>query len=493
MATRTTGEPRAAPLAVGDKPDLSKVEIEQHFTQPPARYCATEAKPHQEDGGARHRPALDLCGNIWRRSRTGLTAPRRSGAASGDRGRIVTAFLESFFSRYVEYGFHRPSRGTARPHLGRRDRLQAGAARLLARFHHRDRGDQGSPRLRGAGRAQRAPRRPHLPAPARWRRPTPLPDLRHGHAIAQARKSSAPSSAARTIPSASTPCSSPMRRRASPPRPRPAMACSAPIPKAAKSSSQSGRFGPYVQLGEGKEPKAQLAAEGVGGERASPDAGQGAAACSNCRARWACIPKPVCRSARPWPLRAVPAAYGKYAKPAEVEEVFTVGLNRAVDLIAQKAAGGGRGGRGASQAAIKSFEHDGGPITVRAGRYGPQCDQGKVNATIPKDTKPEDVTLEQAIALLAARAEGDGPQGEEGAGQEGGAEEKRLPRPRPKPPPRRPPPPRRRRQRRSRTPRTCRSSGTPLASADGARDEPEPVVERDLAHQRLAIPFSRRA
>src|SRR5690606_39152954 len=99
---------------------------------------------------------------------------------------------------------------------------------------------------------------------------------------------------------------------------------------------------------------------------------------------------------------------GKYANLPDVEEVFTVGINRAVDLIAQKAAGGFKRGGSAAIAAIKSFEHDNGPITVRSGRYGPYVNQGKINATIPKDTKPEDVTLDQALALIAARAEATG-------------------------------------------------------------------------------------
>src|SRR5690606_393415 len=87
------------------------------------------------------------------------------------------------------------------------------------------------------------------------------------------------------------------------------------------------------------------------------------------------------------------------------EEVFTVGLNRAVDLIAQKAAGGGRFGKGrAAPAAIKTFEHADGAITVRDGRYGPYVNQGKVNATLPKSLAPADVTLEQALELIAERA-----------------------------------------------------------------------------------------
>jgi DNA topoisomerase-1 len=43
-------------------------------------------------------------------------------------------------------------------------------------------------------------------------------------------------------------------------------------------------------------------------------------------------------------------------------------------------------------------------VTVHSGRYGPYVKHGKINATIPKDTKPEDVTMEQAIELIAARA-----------------------------------------------------------------------------------------
>jgi DNA topoisomerase-1 len=93
---------------------------------------------------------------------------------------------------------------------------------------------------------------------------------------------------------------------------------------------------------------------------------------------------------------------GTYANLPDVEEVFTVGLNRAVDLIAQKAAGGGRGNRSAP-AAIQTFEHADGPITVRAGRYGPYVNQGKVNATLPKELKPEDVTVERALELIAAK------------------------------------------------------------------------------------------
>src|SRR5690606_1924970 len=94
---------------------------------------------------------------------------------------------------------------------------------------------------------------------------------------------------------------------------------------------------------------------------------------------------------------------GKYANLPEVEEVFTVGLNRAVDLLAAKANGAGR--RNAPSVIAPPAEHpEGGPVTVRDGRYGAYVNHGKVNATLPRELKPEDVTLDKALELIAAKA-----------------------------------------------------------------------------------------
>ena len=163
---------------------------------------------------------------------------------------------------------------------------------------------------------------------------------------------------------------------------------------------KSGRFGPYVQLGEGKEPK-----------RSSLPKGWEPASITLERAlKLLTLPRLVgLHPESKEPISAGLGRYGpfilhdgKYANLSDFEEVFTVGLNRAVDLLAAKAAGGG--GRRGTPAAIATFEHADGPITVRPGKYGPYVNQGKVNATLPKDLKPEEVTLEQAIELIAARA-----------------------------------------------------------------------------------------
>jgi DNA topoisomerase-1 len=95
--------------------------------------------------------------------------------------------------------------------------------------------------------------------------------------------------------------------------------------------------------------------------------------------------------------------WGKtYANIRDPEEVFTIGMNRAVELLAQKAS---RGGRGAAAKPLRDLgEHpDGGSVAVYAGRYGPYVKWDKVNATLPKELEPEAVTLEQALELVAAK------------------------------------------------------------------------------------------
>jgi DNA topoisomerase-1 len=97
---------------------------------------------------------------------------------------------------------------------------------------------------------------------------------------------------------------------------------------------------------------------------------------------------------------------GVYANLADFEEIFTIGLNRAVDLIAEKQAA--RGGRG-QQSALKDLgahPDGGGNVLVMDGRYGPYVKFGKINATLPKEITPDAVTMEQAVELIAAKGGG---------------------------------------------------------------------------------------
>jgi len=391
------------PLAVGDKPALETVEIEQHFTQPPARYTEASLIKKMEELGI-GRPSTYAATLTTLKDRDYVRLEGRA-LHPEDRGRIVTAFLESFFSRYVEYGFT-ANLEEQLDHISAGDLDYKQVLRdfwrdfthavedikdlrvsevldalndLLADHIFPPRPDGGDPRKCphcGTGTLSLK-----LGKFGAFIGCSNYPECRYTMQLSDAATGQSPEAAAGEGVLGTDPESG------------------------EEVFLKSGRFGPYVQLGEGKDPK-----------RSSLPRGWDAAALTLERAlQLLSLPREVGRHPEDnEPISAGIGRYGpfvlhngKYANLPDVEEVFTVGLNRAVDLLAQKAAGGGRRGA-AAQPAIKTFEHEGGPITVRSGRYGPYVNQGKVNATIPKDTKPEDVTLDQAIALLAARAEAAG-------------------------------------------------------------------------------------
>ena len=97
---------------------------------------------------------------------------------------------------------------------------------------------------------------------------------------------------------------------------------------------------------------------------------------------------------------------GTYANLESVEDVFTIGINHAVTLIAEKLAGGkGRFQRTKAKVLKDLGEHpDGGKMEVLDGRYGPYVKYGKINATVPKGKEPTELTAEEAIQLIAERA-----------------------------------------------------------------------------------------
>ncbi|HUG63511.1 MAG TPA: type I DNA topoisomerase [Methylomirabilota bacterium] len=165
---------------------------------------------------------------------------------------------------------------------------------------------------------------------------------------------------------------------------------------------RKGRFGPYVQLGEGEKPK-----------RGSLPRGWSVEAMDLEKAlRLLELPREV--GVHPETGKTIEANIGRYgpyvahdgvyANLDSVDEVFSVGLNRAVSVLAEKKEKGARG-RGAP-AALKSLgDHpDGGEITVRDGKYGPYVAWGKIYATLPKGTDPQGLTLDQALPMLAEKA-----------------------------------------------------------------------------------------
>jgi DNA topoisomerase-1 len=92
-----------------------------------------------------------------------------------------------------------------------------------------------------------------------------------------------------------------------------------------------------------------------------------------------------------------------YANIGDIDEVWSIGMNRAVEELAKKAARGGRGSAAAPLFELGEHPSEGGSVNVMSGKYGPYVKWGKVNATIPKDVEPEKVTMDMAVALIVEK------------------------------------------------------------------------------------------
>ncbi|WP_088309957.1 type I DNA topoisomerase [Novosphingobium sp. B 225] len=163
-----------------------------------------------------------------------------------------------------------------------------------------------------------------------------------------------------------------------------------------------GRFGPYLEMGSGKDAKRGNIPKDVG----------------ELTLDWAVklIDLPRVLGNHPEtgePIVASIGKYGpyllhdgKYAKLRGTAEVFEVGMNAAVVRLAEAAAGGGRGTRTAAEP-LKTFgphPESGGEMKLMAGRYGPYVTDGTTNATLPRDKQPEALTAEEAIVLITEKA-----------------------------------------------------------------------------------------
>jgi DNA topoisomerase-1 len=171
---------------------------------------------------------------------------------------------------------------------------------------------------------------------------------------------------------------------------------------------RTGRFGPYVQLGEGTEDeKPKRSSLPKGADAATLDLDYAVKLLS--------LPRAV--GLHPESGKPITAGLGRYgpfilhdgmyANVDGIEEVFSVGVNRAVALLAEKAAGNKSRFQRAKPTVLKDLgEHPdgGGKMEVLSGRYGPYVKHGAVNATIPNGKDPAAISVAEAVELIAARA-----------------------------------------------------------------------------------------
>ena len=321
-----------------------------------------------------------------------------------DKGRLVTAFLESFFSRYVEYDFTADLEEKL-------DLISAGKLEwkdVLRDFWREFIGavnDIGDLRITQVLDALNDLLGPHIfPDQGQGGDPAACPVCAAGRLSLKVGKFGAFIGCSNYPDCRFTRAARRDQRRRRPLTPK--RKCSAPIPRPASTS----RSAPAASVltsslasSNGKE-KPKRASIPKGTDPQSLELRQALALLS--------LPREV--GLHPETGKPIVAGFGrygpyiqhdgKYASLGGPEEVFEVGINRAVSLLAEKAASS-RAPRGAS--VIKELgEHPelGGKVQVLTGRYGPYVKHGKVNATIPRDREPEQVTMEEAVELIAARA-----------------------------------------------------------------------------------------
>ncbi|MGA7544840.1 MAG: type I DNA topoisomerase [Methyloceanibacter sp.] len=387
-------------LAKGDTLDARKIEAKQHFTEPPPRYSeATLIKKMEELGIGRPSTYASTLNVL--RDREYVRIDKRR-LVPEDKGRLVTAFLESFFKRYVEYDFTADLEEKL-------DRISAGdlewkdVLRNFWREFIAAVNDIGDLRITQVLDALNDMLEPHIfPGTGDGGDPRACPSCNAGRLSLKIGKYGA------FIGCSSYPDCRFTRQLADTGDKGSAIGSEGkPLGTDPASGLEvtlrTGRFGPYVQLGEnGKEkPKRASIPKGTDPESLELDAALALLS----------LPREI--GLHPETGKPILAGFGrfgpyvqhdgKYASLGATTEVFEVGINRAVSLLAEKAAGRVR--RGAS--VIKALgEHPelGGKIEVLSGRYGPYVKHGKVNATVPKDRDPEQVTLAEAVELIAERS-----------------------------------------------------------------------------------------
>src|SRR6478736_505319 len=386
----------------GDSPAKLGVAADQHFTQPPPRFSEASLVKRLEELGI-GRPST-YASTIQVLKDRDYVRSEKNRVFAEDSGRLLTAFLARFFQRYVGYDFTAEMEEELDDVSGGRAAWKAVLAAFWRDFKPKSDevmerkpsevtevldeflSDYLFPQQEGGGDPRQCPK-----CVADGREGGRL-SLRGGKFGAFIACSNYPECAfRRTFGQPGDDGADENESMGTDP------ASGLPVTR------RTGRFGPYIQLGEGKEAK-----------RAS-------------------IPKDLPEFDFDWALKLLSlpreigshpetgnpitasigrygpylAHDGKYAKLSSTRDVFETGMNAAVTLLAEAAnrSGGARGGAKAEPIkTLGAHPTSGGEMKVMPGRYGPYVTDGATNATLPKDIKPEDVTEEQAIALIDARA-----------------------------------------------------------------------------------------
>ncbi|OPF93706.1 type I DNA topoisomerase [Rhodopseudomonas palustris] len=375
--------------------------VTQHFTEPPPRFSeASLVKRMEELGIGRPSTYASILQVLKDRGYVRLEKKRLHGE---DKGRVVVAFLESFFTRYVEYDFT----AGLEEDLDRISNNEVSWKQVLSDFWRDFIGAVDEIKdLRVAQVLDVLDEMlgPHIyPAREDGGDPRQCPSCGTGKLNLKAGKFGAFVGCSNypecryTRPLASDSAGDADRVLGTDPD------------SGLEVAVKSGRFGPYIQLGEAKDY-----AEGEKPKRAGIPKGTSPSDVDlEMALKLLALPREVGKHPETGqPIKAGIGRFGPYVQHEKTyasleagDDVHTIGLNRAVTLIAEKVAKGPSKGRFGSDPGKALGDHPSlGAVAVKKGRYGAYVTAGGVNATIPNDKTEDTITLPEAIALLDERA-----------------------------------------------------------------------------------------
>ena len=388
----------------GDAPAKKAVNAEQHFTQPPPRFSEASLVKRMEELGI-GRPSTYASTIQTLKDRDYVTVEKNR-FTPNESGRLVTSFLERFFERYVSYDYTAGLEESLDDVSGGRAGWQAvleafwkdfkpktaevmeqkpsdvtkALDEFLAPYLFPDKGDGTDPRLcpvcQEGALSLRGGKFGAFIACSNY------PECKYTRRFAQAGGANDGADAGPIV-------------------------LGTDPESGLEVSKRSGRFGPYIQLGEGKEARRGSIPKDVPAD--DIDLAMALKLVS--------LPRTVgLHPETGQPITASIGRYGpyllhdgKYGRLTSTAEVFEVGMNAAVVKLAEAAEA--KGNRGGGREPLKVFGTS--PVTEKEvrlmeGRFGAYVTDGVTNATLPKSADPSEMTLESALVLLAER-EAKGP------------------------------------------------------------------------------------
>ena len=399
---------RLPPMNEGEDAGLTSVDPEQHFTQPPPRYSeASLVKQLEKLGIGRPSTFASILKVLQDRDYVRLEKRR---FVPEDRGRLVTAFLANFFRRYVEYDFTADLEQQLDEISGGREDWRRVLRQFWEQFSSSVEGTRDLSITQVLDALNDTLGRHFFPA----EKDEDADAARACPACENGRLSLKLGKFGAFIGCSDYPDCRYTRQLAMEAADGEDAADDANLaagPKLLGTDSESGldvtlRKGPYglyIQLGEAEPADKKKA---VKPKRVSLPKNVTAASIElETALKLLSLPRDV--GLHPETGDMITAGigrFGPYLKRGSAyvslrdDDVLSVGLNRAVTLIADSK------NRGNSGRQLGAHPDDNAPVTQHTGRYGPYVKHGRVNATLPKDMSAEEVTLEQAIVLLAAKA-----------------------------------------------------------------------------------------